>query len=693
MLETLTEAQLNEVLETEGNNYDVVDLMPKAKTPQMFLLKGDGIDNLVVRLMAQKEGGDTLRNLMPNDKNVVVFIMTLNDKGNLAELKGGLGANPLKALTTIFDTVYSAIKPSVVETVMFRFPAKKMAGQERGIRRVLERLIQVRGKNRFVVLSEMASFSAKYSYVVAHKRNLELTDIPGASIDTERYKKVDTKVGEVYIDNETGKDVSKAEAIAQAVSTAVSKLTTQSVIAKSKISRREAMAAMYSSSEFSGKPDARRQKYDDSHAVVPATGNKTLIQQNINNIDLKSIGQTLMEYEHATWEDETKSRIAITPIRNIVVPMINDVFGHRSTSKEGKAMASNIIRGIGTIIADANPKDLQSMMVKISEFISTTSFGELDKTGRINFARGIIFGLLNGPIGGRIRIAYEDDEAEHKIRRQYTEDQVEAIKAYTGSDFSDINGFLIGHYGTYPGLEETIAHLDEAFKNGTTLERGTILYRGQSVKYGQMKSIMDTKMMYFRNFVSTSLYPVIYGGFANAVANIEPTAQDQTHFTSADLSKSTSYTSDAHDAMNAGTIEDSNYSVSVAMVIKGADKINVIVPGNMSSYPNECEVILPRGTILKINKVVGESFDFGDSNNSMLMETTVVGPDQIDENTEMYDGDLFLSEGRLEVIKPSIGAFYNNEVINEAVIPNNDDATSILLSLIDFTGMPQKFID
>ena len=71
MLETLTEAQLNEVLETEGNNYDVVDLMPKAKTPQMFLLKGDGIDNLVVRLMAQKEGGDTLRNLMPNDKNVV----------------------------------------------------------------------------------------------------------------------------------------------------------------------------------------------------------------------------------------------------------------------------------------------------------------------------------------------------------------------------------------------------------------------------------------------------------------------------------------------------------------------------------------------------------------------------------------------------------------------------------------------
>ena len=118
--------QLNEVFDgTEDNNYEVVDLMPKAKTPQMFLLKGEGIHNLVVRLMAQKEGGDTLRNLMPNDKNVVVFVMTLNDKGNLGELKGGLGGNPVRALVTIFDTVYKAINPTVTQTIMFRFPAKK----------------------------------------------------------------------------------------------------------------------------------------------------------------------------------------------------------------------------------------------------------------------------------------------------------------------------------------------------------------------------------------------------------------------------------------------------------------------------------------------------------------------------------------------------------------------------------------
>lgn len=47
MLDMLTESQLNEAFESE-DTYDVVDLMPKAKTPQMFLLKGDGINNLVV---------------------------------------------------------------------------------------------------------------------------------------------------------------------------------------------------------------------------------------------------------------------------------------------------------------------------------------------------------------------------------------------------------------------------------------------------------------------------------------------------------------------------------------------------------------------------------------------------------------------------------------------------------------------
>ncbi|QHJ75743.1 RNA polymerase ADP-ribosylase [Acinetobacter phage vB_AbaM_PhT2] len=693
MLDMLTESQLNEAFESE-DTYDVIDLMPKAKTPQMFLLKGEGISNLVVRLMGQKENGDTLRNLLPTDKNVVAFIMTLNDKGNLSELKGGLGANPLKSLVSIFDAVYHAINVPMVQTVMFRFPAKKMAGQEKSVRRIMERLIQIRGKSKFSVLSELASYSAKYSYVVAYKKNIELTDIPGGKIDQERFKRVDTKVGEVYVDNETGKETSKAEAVAQAISTAVSKITTQSVITKSKISRREAMAAMYSSTEFSSYKVKGIEKYDSTHSVYAASGKKTKIQSNINKIDLKDIGDVLKGYEHRIWDESIKGRINITPIHDAILPYIRDTFGHTSNSTEGKAMTSNIIRGIGSIIADANPKDLQSMIVKISEFISTTSFGELDKSKRINFTRSVIFALLNGPIGGRIRIAYEDDSAAYDIARQYTDEQLYAIREYTGSEFSDINDYLLGKHDPYPGIENIIDDLDAAFKNGTTLERGTILYRGQSVKFGQMKSIMDTKMLYFKNFVSTSLYPVIYGGFGNATVSIDPGAQDETNLTGSDLAKSSAYHSAYKELIQANTIEDIDAPLTAALIIKGADKINVIVPGEHSFYPDECEVILPRGTILKVNKVVGEVNDNETTYGAVLMETTVVGPEQIDENEDVYDGDLFLTEGKLEKISPSFANFYTNDVeLNEAVVPNSAEATEILLSLIDLKGLPDKFLD
>ena len=32
-------------------------------------------------------------------------------------------------------------------------------------------------------------------------------------------------------------------------------------------------------------------------------------------------------------------------------------------------------------------------------------------------------------------------------------------------------------------------------------------------------------------------------------------------------------------------------------------KISVIIPGTNTNYPDECEVILPRGTVHKVNKV------------------------------------------------------------------------------------------
>ena len=686
--------QLNEVFDShEDNNYDVVDLMPKAKTPQMFLLKGEGIHNLVVRLMAQKESGDTLRNLMPNDKNVVVFVMTLNDKGNLGELKGGLGANPIKALVTIFDTVYKSINPTVVQTIMFRFPSKKMAGQERGVRRVLERLIKVRGKNRFSVLSELANYSSKYSYVVAHKRNMDLVDLPGASVDTEKFKKVDTKVGEVYIDNDTGKETTLANAVSSEIAKKYDKITTASVISKTKLSRKVLMSAMYSAKIFDTERSKEQQeifdKLTDSNAVVSATGTKSPIQKDISNIDMGELSKYLEEFQVKGWKTSSSiSQMHTFKLKDAIEDVAKRKLDYKPGSKDSSALTNTLINGVGAIVAKANPKNLQAAIVEIAELVSRTDFGGIEKYDRIVVTRNIISALLNGPVGNRIREAFASDHAKKETYYQYPKEQIEAIETYTGYRYEYINNFLIGlDEKIHPNDLKTIADLDEAFKNGTTLEKGTVLYRGQSMKSSQVSSMLDNKVLYFKNYVSTSLQPVIYSQFANSTPNIEPGAQDQTGFTTADLAQSTSFTSSDKEMIQAGD----DAEVRCGIVIKGAEKINVIVPGAVSSYPMECEVILPRGTALKVLKVVGERDD-GPSINTMLMETSVISADQLDENTDIYDGDVFLSEGRLEKINPfSFSAMYNNEIINEAIIPDGDDAIELLLSLISLDGLSNKF--
>ncbi|MGG7387644.1 ADP-ribosyltransferase, partial [Escherichia coli] len=71
------------------------------------------------------------------------------------------------------------------------------------------------------------------------------------------------------------------------------------------------------------------------------------------------------------------------------------------------------------------------------------------------------------------------------------------------------------------------------------------------------------------------------------------------------------------------------------MVIKGAERIKVIVPGHLSGFPSEAEVILPRGILLKINKVSTYMMK-ETAYNKYLIEGTIVPPsEQLEES--VYD--------------------------------------------------------
>lgn len=660
--------QLNEVFDShEDNNYDVVDLMPKAKTPQMFLLKGEGIENLVVRLMAQK-GEDTLRNLTPSDKNVVVFIMTLNDKGNLGELKGGLGGNPVRALVSIFDTVYKAINTTIVQSIMFRFPAKKMAGQERSVRRILERLLVVRGKNRFVSLPEMANYSAKYSYVVAHKKTLDISDLPGASSVSDRFSKVDTKVGEAFIDTKTGKQVTKGEVVADAIFTSANKVDNKQVIAKSKISRREVMNAQYGGASVytTGTPSAIQ--YNDLTNSLPdaIASNETRLQTVVSSANSRFKTEFEQVYENyasnarelrdhldpdlaklPTWQNQLMSRV---------------YKGYEGTHEAKVLYGADLAQTVNSVLAKTSMSTIQTTVEEVVEILHNAGMQNSDL---LEASRGFI-SEFEKKVNEVIRTGIAAYEVPNLDKSQEA-----AIRTYTGPRFKVINNYLLGKDKADSSTIDMIKTLDRTFEeNGVRLEKGINLYRGQSLPGEELSSALERKVYYFKNFVSTSLAPIIFsGGFSNVskeiVSPFVNAAVDEVKPIELDLST----------------------TVSIGFVISGAHKLKTLVPGVISAYDQECEVILPRGTTLKFDRVKADH-----TGASVLIYASIIDPSKLDESEVVYDGDVLLETGKSVPVNKFSLIETSEEVRIAHETIRRDAVDEVLVSCMNINSIPEKFI-
>ena len=660
--------QLNEVFDGSVENYEVVDLMPKAKTPQMFLLKGEGIDNLVVRLMAQKEG-DTLRNLTPSDKNVIVFIMTLNDKGNLGELKGGLGGNPIRAVVSIFDTVYKAINTPVVQSIMFRFPAKKMAGQERAVRRILERLLVVRGKNRFVSLPEMANHSAKYSYVVAHKKNLDISDLPGAKNISERFTKVDTAVGEAFIDTKSGKQVTKGEVVADAMFTSTNKVDTKQVIAKSKISRREVMNAQYGSSGVFKAGTSGAETYDTITNTLPSVevDKDTALNPVVGSVNYRMRDDMRgMFAARVKAAEEIKEHLDpdLVSLPNWQTQLVSRLYKPtQGTHQEKVQYGAGVVSRINEILMGVQMGTVQETIEHVVEIIQNCG---LEDDDAVTISRTFVRSFadeLNRVIASSVA-GYETS--------RLTPEQRNAIVAYTGPGFKAINNYLLGNYKPESNTLSIIEHIDTAMsESGTRLEEGVKLYRGHKLTSTFFKSALERKLYYFKNYVSTSLSPIIFtGGFADVSAEmVNPTADTDT--SEIEVMQATESSTDA----------------SIGFVISGAHKIKVLIPGTETAYPQECEVMLPRGTTLRFDRVKTV-----EASGSYLVFASVVEPSKLDESEVVYDGDVLLETGesvpvnRFSLIETSEEVRIAHETIRR------DTIDYALVSCMDINSIPEKFV-
>ncbi|HIC0076804.1 TPA: ADP-ribosyltransferase, partial [Escherichia coli] len=140
---------------------------------------------------------------------------------------------------SVFTVAMQTMRQYKIDACMLRILKSKTAGQARQIQLIADRLIRSRSGGRYVLLKELWDYDKKYAYILIHRKNVSLEDIPGVpEISTELFTKVESKVGDVYINKDTGAQVTKNEAIAASIAQENDKRSDQAVIVKVKISRR-----------------------------------------------------------------------------------------------------------------------------------------------------------------------------------------------------------------------------------------------------------------------------------------------------------------------------------------------------------------------------------------------------------------------------------------------------------------------
>ncbi len=152
---------------------------------------------------------------------------------------------------------------------------------------------------------------------------------------------------------------------------------------------------------------------------------------------------------------------------------------------------------------------------------------------------------------------------------------MEAVQSYTGSGYGSINNFLRGKTSSAEG-KARIKQIDDLYrKKGMRIAKDLVVYRGQRMEEETIQKLIKGQPYMFRAYTSTS---------TNLSTAIAFSKADVTHFVNG----------------KEGTIEKPH----ILMLISGLDSTLSLVPGDLSSHVSEDEVILNRGTIIKIDSSV-----------------------------------------------------------------------------------------
>lgn len=679
--------QLNEVFESEGT-LPTVNLNPKLKVPQIW--KIGGVESqLVARMVSYASEGDAIKQVRMGDKYAHVILMSLSAKGSPAELKGGLGPTPIDAINTIFDVVYDQVKKLRMDAVMFRFPTKKMKGQGPIVQRVIQRLVAQKTGGRFKVIPAMYEFTGKHTYILVVRKQANIEDIKGIpEINSELYIRVDSDVGEVYVSKKEGIQVTKETAIAGSIAKVEERRTDKTVITKTKISRRAiAMSQSLESSRFET-PMFTKFEASASELSKPATAplipeSNELSTISTASFSLESVLNTVTNINGVgdAFADSgivTKGKIKEVD-HDIKVRAFQKIHGKPITSMDALSSFASVLNEVleeykgawlGKFFAKHSNLDY-TMAMELSESSWNAAKTKVIKKEIRGFALAAGWTMFS--------IVDNRDET------QYTPAQKRGIREYVGSGYEDMNNALLGIYNpevrssilTAPEIEKAIDNLDDAFKNGDRLPEGITLYRSQKMIPPIYEAMVKNKVFYFRNFVSTSLYPNIFGTWMTDAA-IGTLPDDVRLDVSIDKS-------------DEGLVKSNDDQVGIGWAISGAHKINVVFPGAGLAPSNEMEIILPRGLMLKINKITDASYNDGTAKtNNKLVQAEVMTSDELQESV-VYDGNVLIETGELVAYQDGFDTSENPVSFDSFVKSTKFDVLPLLASCMDLYNVPEKF--
>lgn len=708
---------LNEVFDEENSKiYPVENVKPKLKVPQVFLIKVPGNNNLMIRLVQGSGQGDAVKNIKMGDKFIQVYVFSVSEKGNIGALKGGLGQDPIGAINTIFETVNKVVKQIKADAVMFRFNPKKMQGQDKAIQRILARLITTRTGGRFNLMKDMAYYKGKYAYSIMVRKGKKLEEIEGIpEISEELYTKVDSKVGEVYVSKETGENVTKAEALANSIGEKEDKKSELAVMSKMKVSRKDLIRAQYGkfvSYVDEDWPENKRERWYDVTTNTPvraasSEAESVNLQKDIKSALDKSVEMYVDDIRHYRVRGGYGSTFGDSVERLFLSQMARKddewkVFIPSGSDK--MKIAEQRISDVADVIEQAkNPASMETMRKVIEVATRGFEMPEEDNFPAMRQYQNLVNNVMSAYISIVGDAMAKTIEYNREMQSRLEQPEADAIQSYCGSGYRLVNEYLIGMESlSDPIIDKKIRPLDSAFEKGLRLEPGTLLYRGQRGRYEEFKDNLESKMFYFQNYVSTSLKPIIFGAYANAADSLMPNApsadlESSEPVDTTDVVSSVIGTDNWERVDRGGEVAFSD-EFKFGFVIHGADKVKVVIPGILSSFNDEVEVILPRGLAMKVNKVWGTPFRGGtgiSNSKTLMVEMTVIPPEQIDESVQLYDGDILMEQMKAEPLEDSkFNGFLNEMYFSPDRSMNKEEYSrtmSLLAGAINLDGIPEKF--